>query len=158
MGRCQRIRIHMGLHFAGSRSKRQFGNKHLSCVDHSHTSLTRYGRLTFYLYAPTIFGWYLFQVLSISLAALGSLMWLRKNKPKTLIPIIYACAGIVATMPSITRCVTTALQDIFSRKRILWVMFVIRMVLFAVIWNWGWDGTSQRWLDLSCSLHWWWLS
>ncbi|KAF9668619.1 hypothetical protein SADUNF_Sadunf14G0022500 [Salix dunnii] len=42
-------------------------------------------------------------VLSISLAALGSLMWLRKNKPKTLIPIIYACAGIVATMPSITR-------------------------------------------------------
>ncbi|KAK9216632.1 hypothetical protein WN944_008642 [Citrus x changshan-huyou] len=44
-------------------------------------------------------------VLSISLAALGSLMWLRKNKPKTLIPIIYACAGIVATMPSITRFV-----------------------------------------------------
>ncbi|KAH9758463.1 transmembrane protein 147 [Citrus sinensis] len=44
-------------------------------------------------------------VLSISLAALGSLMWLRKNKPKTLIPIIYACAGIVATMPSITSCV-----------------------------------------------------
>uniref|UniRef100_A0A6N2NDP5 BOS complex subunit TMEM147 n=1 Tax=Salix viminalis TaxID=40686 RepID=A0A6N2NDP5_SALVM len=41
-------------------------------------------------------------VFSISLAALGSLMWLRKNKPKTLIPIIYACAGIVATMPSIT--------------------------------------------------------
>ncbi|MBA0691635.1 hypothetical protein Goari_009251 [Gossypium aridum] len=41
-------------------------------------------------------------VLSISLAALGSLIWLRKNKPKTLIPIIYACAGIVATMPSIT--------------------------------------------------------
>lgn len=70
----------------------------------------------------------LFQVLSISLAALGSLMWLRKNKPKTLIPIIYACAGIVATMPSITRCVTTALQDMFSRKRILWVMFVIWMV------------------------------
>ncbi|KAL4278088.1 hypothetical protein GQ457_03G039170 [Hibiscus cannabinus] len=41
-------------------------------------------------------------VLSISLAALASLIWLRKNKPKTLIPIIYACAGIVATMPSIT--------------------------------------------------------
>ncbi|KAG5065238.1 hypothetical protein JHK86_008969 [Glycine max] len=41
-------------------------------------------------------------VLSISLAALGSLMWLRKNKPKTLIPIIYLSAGIVATMPSIT--------------------------------------------------------
>ncbi|KAJ8450755.1 hypothetical protein Cgig2_021227 [Carnegiea gigantea] len=42
-------------------------------------------------------------VLSISLAALGSLMWLRKNKPKILVPIIYLCAGIVATMPSITR-------------------------------------------------------
>ncbi|KAK6130910.1 hypothetical protein DH2020_035346 [Rehmannia glutinosa] len=41
-------------------------------------------------------------VLCLSLAALGSLIWLRKNKPKTLIPIIYACAGIVATMPSIT--------------------------------------------------------
>ncbi|KAM6544155.1 hypothetical protein CsatB_008602 [Cannabis sativa] len=42
-------------------------------------------------------------VFSISLVALGSLIWLRKNKPKTLIPIIYACAVIVATMPSITR-------------------------------------------------------
>uniref|UniRef100_T1D1A4 BOS complex subunit TMEM147 n=1 Tax=Silene latifolia TaxID=37657 RepID=T1D1A4_SILLA len=41
-------------------------------------------------------------VLTISLAAMGSLMWLRKNKPKTLIPIIYLCAGILATMPSIT--------------------------------------------------------
>ncbi|XP_071691799.1 uncharacterized protein [Rutidosis leptorrhynchoides] len=41
-------------------------------------------------------------MLSLSLAALGSLMWLRKNKPNTLIPIIYAFAGIVATMPSIT--------------------------------------------------------
>lgn len=41
-------------------------------------------------------------VFSISLACMGSLMWLRKNKPKTLIPIIYSCAGILATMPSIT--------------------------------------------------------
>ncbi|KAM0951520.1 putative transmembrane protein [Dioscorea sansibarensis] len=41
-------------------------------------------------------------VLNLSLAALGSLMWLRKNKPKTLVPIIYAFAGILATMPSIT--------------------------------------------------------
>ncbi|KAL5153727.1 Transmembrane protein 147 [Glycine soja] len=41
-------------------------------------------------------------LLSISLVALGSLMWLQKNKPKTLIPIIYLSAGIVATMPSIT--------------------------------------------------------
>lgn len=55
------------------------------------------------LVSLSIFCFILIQVLSISLAALGSLMWLRKNKPKTLIPIIYACAGIVATMPSITR-------------------------------------------------------
>ncbi|CAG7896910.1 hypothetical protein BRARA_H00399 [Brassica rapa] len=41
-------------------------------------------------------------VFTISLAALGSLMWLRKNKPKTMIPIIYTCALIIATMPSIT--------------------------------------------------------
>lgn len=51
------------------------------------------------------FSTHIFQVLSISLAALGSLMWLRKNKPKPLIPIIYTCAVIVATMPSITRCI-----------------------------------------------------
>jgi len=50
------------------------------------------------------------QVLSISLAALGSLMWLRKNKPKTLIPIIYLSAVIVATMPSITRSFPDSLQ------------------------------------------------
>ncbi|XP_044983879.1 uncharacterized protein LOC123450900 [Hordeum vulgare subsp. vulgare] len=42
-------------------------------------------------------------VMTLSLAALGSLMWLRKNKPRTLIPIIYACALLLATMPSITR-------------------------------------------------------
>ncbi|PIA52410.1 hypothetical protein AQUCO_01000346v1 [Aquilegia coerulea] len=41
-------------------------------------------------------------VFTVSLASLGSLMWLRKNKPKALIPFIYACAGILATMPSIT--------------------------------------------------------
>ncbi|XP_048593572.1 transmembrane protein 147 isoform X2 [Brassica napus] len=41
-------------------------------------------------------------VFTISLAALGSLMWLRKNKPKTMILIIYTCALIIATMPSIT--------------------------------------------------------
>ncbi|KAL3571657.1 hypothetical protein D5086_025561 [Populus alba] len=55
-------------------------------------------------------------VLSISLAALGSLMWLRKNKPKTLIPIIYACAGIVATMPSITRSATHLLFLAYGQK------------------------------------------
>ncbi|XP_044973954.1 uncharacterized protein LOC123441784 [Hordeum vulgare subsp. vulgare] len=42
-------------------------------------------------------------VMTLSLAALGSLMCLRKNKPRTLIPIIYACALLLETMPSITR-------------------------------------------------------
>ncbi|RRT38374.1 hypothetical protein B296_00054723 [Ensete ventricosum] len=37
-------------------------------------------------------------------------MWLRKNKPRTLIPIIYACAGVLATMPSITRCSLSLFQ------------------------------------------------
>ncbi|XP_065024779.1 uncharacterized protein LOC135649835 isoform X3 [Musa acuminata AAA Group] len=46
-------------------------------------------------------------VLNLSLAALGSLMWLRKNKPRTLIPIIYACAGVLATMPSFTSYLIT---------------------------------------------------
>lgn len=48
-------------------------------------------------------GFGLCQVFTLSLAALGSLMWLRKNKPSTLVPFIYASAGVVATMPSITR-------------------------------------------------------
>lgn len=96
-----------------------------------------------------------FQVLSISLAALGSLMWLRKNKPKTLIPIIYACAGIVATMPSITRysrllhfkirvhifiLENSSFSLLTSVNVVEWFTW-----FFAVIWNWAWDGTSRRW-------------
>ena len=50
-----------------------------------------------------ILGFGLCQVFTLSLAALGSLMWLRKNKPSTLVPFIYASAGVVATMPTITR-------------------------------------------------------
>ncbi|PKA60957.1 alcohol dehydrogenase [Apostasia shenzhenica] len=48
-------------------------------------------------------------VLNLSLAALVSLMWLRKNKPKTLIPIIYACVVALATMPSIISYLRKAL-------------------------------------------------
>lgn len=80
----------------------------------------------------------MFQVLSISLAALGSLMFLRKNKPKTLIPIIYACAGIVATMPSITRCVT-AVQDRVSYcsvKSILSCCAAFSELCFLVRFEW----------------------
>ncbi|KAH1076555.1 hypothetical protein GYH30_052162 [Glycine max] len=55
------------------------------------------------------------QLLSISLVALGSLMWLRKNKPKTLIPIIYLSAGIVATMPSITSQTNVFVDDVNAK-------------------------------------------
>ncbi|KAI5019919.1 hypothetical protein ZWY2020_044807 [Hordeum vulgare] len=47
-------------------------------------------------------------VMTLSLAALGSLMCLRKNKPRTLIPIIYACALLLETMPSITSSRSTS--------------------------------------------------
>ncbi|CAL4919256.1 unnamed protein product [Urochloa decumbens] len=49
-------------------------------------------------------------VMTLSLAALGSLMWLRKNKPRTLVPIIYACALLLATMPSITSYLRRSLE------------------------------------------------
>ncbi|KAG0464929.1 hypothetical protein HPP92_019093 [Vanilla planifolia] len=48
-------------------------------------------------------------VLNLSLAALVSLMWLRKNKPKSLIPIIYACVIVLVSMPSIVSYVRKAL-------------------------------------------------
>ncbi|KAH1193438.1 Transmembrane protein 147 [Glycine max] len=54
-------------------------------------------------------------LLSISLVALGSLMWLQKNKPKTLIPIIYLSAGIVATMPSITSQTNVFVDDVNAK-------------------------------------------
>lgn len=40
-------------------------------------------------------------VLNLSLSALVSLMWLRKSKPKSVIPIIYASAVILVSMTSI---------------------------------------------------------
>jgi hypothetical protein len=57
--------------------------------------------------------------MTLSLAALGSLMWLRKNKPKTLIPIIYACALLLATMPSITRLFRFYHDAVFLRKIVM---------------------------------------
>lgn len=54
-------------------------------------------------YYPRRLTFMFLQVMTLSLAALGSLMWLRKNKPRTLVPIIYACALLLATMQSITR-------------------------------------------------------
>jgi hypothetical protein len=53
-------------------------------------------------------------VLTVSLAALGSLMWLRKNKPSALVPVIYTTAGVVAAMPSITNYLRKGLAWEFS--------------------------------------------
>eukprot|EP00244_Chara_vulgaris_P006222 TRINITY_DN23760_c0_g1_i1.p1 TRINITY_DN23760_c0_g1~~TRINITY_DN23760_c0_g1_i1.p1 ORF type:complete len:230 (+),score=19.46 TRINITY_DN23760_c0_g1_i1:356-1045(+) len=41
-------------------------------------------------------------ILSLSLASLGSLMWLRKNKPAASLPFLYTSLVIVACMPDIT--------------------------------------------------------
>eukprot|EP00897_Mesotaenium_endlicherianum_P007282 jgi/Mesen1/6582/ME000336S05801 len=39
-------------------------------------------------------------VLTISLAALGSLMWLRKNKPPAFVPLLWATSAFVVLLPS----------------------------------------------------------
>ncbi|EFJ04534.1 hypothetical protein SELMODRAFT_169883 [Selaginella moellendorffii] len=54
-------------------------------------------------------------VLTVSLAALGSLMWLRKSKPSALVPIIYTSAGILAAMPSISSYLHRGLKWDFSK-------------------------------------------
>jgi hypothetical protein len=69
--------------------------------------------------------------MTLSLAALGSLMWLRKNKPKTLIPIIYACALLLATMPSITRLFRFYHAAVFLGRRIV-ILQLVFMFLFPV--------------------------
>jgi hypothetical protein len=69
--------------------------------------------------------------MTLSLAALGSLMWLRKNKPKTLIPIIYACALLLATMPSITRLFRFYHDAVFLGRKIVMLQLVF-MFLFPV--------------------------
>ncbi|KAJ8460037.1 hypothetical protein OPV22_032963 [Ensete ventricosum] len=73
-------------------------------VYYSATPLSEYDTIGTSVEAAIVYlGTALGKVLNLSLAALGSIMWLRKNKPRTLIPIIYACAGVLATMPSFTR-------------------------------------------------------
>ncbi|CAL1410884.1 unnamed protein product [Linum trigynum] len=77
---------------------------------------------------------------SISMAALGSLMWLRRNKPKTLIPLIYICALIVATMPSITS---------YLRKKLDWhfpevVGFELGSSLVMAFISWQLFSACQR--------------
>lgn len=55
-------------------------------------------------------------VLTISLSALGSLMWLRKNKPPSLVPFIYSTAGVAASMPFLTS---------YVRKELGWDLFKV---------------------------------
>ncbi|KAM1875131.1 hypothetical protein EV1_042268 [Malus domestica] len=79
-------------------------------------------------------------VLSISLAAFGSLIWLRKNKPKTLVPLIYICAGLVATMPSITSYLTRGWGWHFLDV----VMFELGTSLVMALISWWLVAECQR--------------
>jgi hypothetical protein len=115
------------------------------------------------------------QVLTISLAALGSLLWLRKSKPSTVVPIIYASAAIVATMPSITRSLSPCLhlwsvivQCLYCAKKRRKTIFILRAAKLTVLGfvNWqmigtaicgeDWLGIFPRWLCLSSQHHCWW--
>ncbi|CAM6088322.1 unnamed protein product [Calypogeia fissa] len=79
-------------------------------------------------------------VFTVSLAALGSLMWLRKNKPVTLVPIIYASAGLVATMPSITSYLLRGLNWEFPKV----VGFEITASLVMAFITWRLFSACQR--------------
>lgn len=72
-------------------------------------------------------------VLTVSLAALGSLMWLRKNKPKVLVPFIYASAGLLATMPSITSYLRRGLGWDFSK--VVGFEMLASVVMALVTWR-----------------------
>ncbi|KAH8943698.1 hypothetical protein BDL97_13G067200 [Sphagnum fallax] len=79
-------------------------------------------------------------VLTISLAGLGSLLWSRKSKPSTVVPIIYASAAIVATMPSITSYLRRGLAWDFSKV----VMFELSASLLMAFVTWRLFSACQR--------------
>ncbi|WOK91666.1 transmembrane protein 147 [Canna indica] len=72
-------------------------------------------------------------VLNLAFAALGSLMWLKKNKPRTLLPIIYACAGILATMPSIISYLRRTLG--WQRPKVLAFEMISSLVMAFLSWQ-----------------------
>jgi hypothetical protein len=72
-------------------------------------------------------------VMTVSLAALGSLMWLRKNKPSALVPFIYASAGIVAAMPSITSYLRKGLAWNFAQ--VVGFELFASLVMAVVTWR-----------------------
>ena len=41
--------------------------------------------------------------MTVCLSGLGALMWLRKNKPAVIVPVVYAAAALVASMPFFVR-------------------------------------------------------
>lgn len=77
---------------------------------------------------------------TVSLAALGSLMWLRKNKPSALAPFIYASAAVVAAMPSITSYLRKGLAWDFSRV----VSFELFASLVMAFVTWRLFAACQR--------------
>ncbi|KAL3687497.1 hypothetical protein R1sor_013806 [Riccia sorocarpa] len=79
-------------------------------------------------------------VFTVSLAALGSLMWLRKNKPAALVPFVYASAGLVATMPSITSYLQHGLHWNFSKV----VGFELAASLVVAFVTWRLYNACQR--------------
>lgn len=80
-------------------------------------------------------------VLTISLAALGSLMWLRKNKPAALVPFIYTTAGIAASMPFLTSYVRRGLGWDLSKV----VGFEISAAGATALVTWRLFVACQRW-------------
>ncbi|KAL2623357.1 hypothetical protein R1flu_003562 [Riccia fluitans] len=72
-------------------------------------------------------------VFTVSLAALGSLMWLRKNKPAALVPFIYASAGLVATMPSITSYLLRGLH--WDLSKVVGFELAASLVVAFVTWR-----------------------
>ncbi|KAG0590556.1 hypothetical protein KC19_1G109100 [Ceratodon purpureus] len=79
-------------------------------------------------------------VFTVSLAALGSLMWLRKNKPAALVPFIYVSAGILAAMPSITSYLRKGLAWEFPRV----VSFELSASLLMAFVTWRLFSACQR--------------
>ena len=79
-------------------------------------------------------------VFTVSLAALGSLMWLRKNKPSALVPLIYASAGVVAAMPSVVSYLSKGLTWDFPKV----VSFELSASLVMAFVTWRLFTACQR--------------
>ncbi|KAG0579425.1 hypothetical protein M758_4G097400 [Ceratodon purpureus] len=79
-------------------------------------------------------------VFTVSLAALGSLMWLRKNKPSALVPVIYASAAVVASMPSVVSYLRKGLAWDFEKV----VSFELSASIVMAFVSWRLFSACQR--------------